>query len=375
MKKLTVLIFLMLSSFGYSQTYLNGWAVEVAAISPRMFADTYNEGFDVGGSIALTRNFSPVNAFRLKASYLNFNSVPGLPKYANPPSTDAVSLGIDYLITFNPCSDFFKIYGGGGFSVIGYKVKNPQPGVSDRLSINELTLVVTVGVNLQLSKDLSSFLELGHHTLSTDKFDGVIGPHGGVFGGMLDSYASLNVGLAYHFTRGPEINYCELPKGISTEVDYNKIQKMINDAKVSCPPVPEIDYKKIEEMIKKNKGENTKPDVMDHEMVLVGINFDYRSSEIKPEYYAILDMNASHLLMHKKVIVEITGHTDSKGELEGNNPLSVRRAQSVKDYLVSKGVDASRLTVKGVADSSPVADNSTEKGRALNRRVEFRIIK
>lgn len=370
-----VVILLMLSSVAYSQTYENGWAVELSGISPRMFADTYNEDFDIGAGLSLKREFDEINAFRVKVSYLKFTSKAAPLGVLNAPSTDALSVGLDYLMTFNPCSKFFKVYGGGGFSVIGYKVKNPTAGVTDRLSINELTLNVTIGVNLQLSKDFSSFLELGHHTLSTDKFDGVIGPNGGIFGGVLDSYASLNVGISYHFARGAETKYCDPPKGLAPEIDYKKIEKMINDAKVTPPPAPEIDYKKIEDMIKKNKPDNTKPDAIDHEIVLVGINFDSGSAEIKSEYFAILAQNAAQLIANKKVNVEIIGNTDSKGDLKGNNPLSVKRAQNVKDYLVSKGVEASRMTIKGVADTNPVADNSTKEGRALNRRVEFRIIK
>lgn len=375
MKKFTIIILLMLSSFGYAQTYENSWSVGLSVITPRMFGDTYNEDLDLGAGLSLTREFDEYNALRLKVSYLKFTSKGAPLGVVTGPSTEAGTFGLNYLYTFNPCTKFLKFYGGAGFAVTAYKVTDPVAFVSNKTSVNEISLTINLGVSLPISKDFSTFLELGHNTMSTDKFDGLMGPNGGLFGGTLDSYTSLDLGINYYFSRGKETKICDLPKGVSNEIDYKKIEKMINDAKVTPPPAPEIDYKKIEDMIKKNKPETNKPDAIDHEIALVGINFDSGSAEIKSENFAILAQNAAQLLWNKKVNVEIIGHTDNKGDMKGNNPLSVKRAQNVKDYLVSKGVDAARMTVKGSADSNPVADNNTKEGRALNRRVEFKIVK
>lgn len=72
-----------------------------------------------------------------------------------------------------------------------------------------------------------------------------------------------------------------------------------------------------------------------------------------------------------KLFVE--GHTDASGNDKINNPLSVKRANSVKDYLVAQKVDASRLTAEGFGSTQPIGDNKTPKGKALNRRVEFKV--
>ena len=78
--------------------------------------------------------------------------------------------------------------------------------------------------------------------------------------------------------------------------------------------------------------------------------------------------------MHEKVIVEVAGHTDSIGTEEYNEGLSQRRAQSVLDYLVEQGINASRMTAKGYGESQPIASNDTSEGRAKNRRTELVVL-
>jgi outer membrane protein OmpA-like peptidoglycan-associated protein len=72
--------------------------------------------------------------------------------------------------------------------------------------------------------------------------------------------------------------------------------------------------------------------------------------------------------------IEISGHTDDVGNEEYNQKLSVDRAQAVVNYLISKGISSSRLSFIGFGFTKPIADNTTEEGRKLNRRSEFKII-
>jgi OOP family OmpA-OmpF porin len=78
--------------------------------------------------------------------------------------------------------------------------------------------------------------------------------------------------------------------------------------------------------------------------------------------------------MSRSEKVIITGHTDSTGTAEYNQKLSIRRAEAVRDYLISIGADASKMEVKGMGMTKPIADNKTAKGRAQNRRVEVEVI-
>jgi outer membrane protein OmpA-like peptidoglycan-associated protein len=104
------------------------------------------------------------------------------------------------------------------------------------------------------------------------------------------------------------------------------------------------------------------------------VHFDFDKSTLKPEGMAVLNQAAALLQKHERVVVEVAGHTDSMGSDEYNQGLSERRANAVKDYLLSKGVKASRLSARGYGESRPVASNDTEEGRAENRRVELIVL-
>jgi outer membrane protein OmpA-like peptidoglycan-associated protein len=80
------------------------------------------------------------------------------------------------------------------------------------------------------------------------------------------------------------------------------------------------------------------------------------------------------MLQNPDIRIEIGGHTDNQGSPEHNKTLSKNRALAVYNYLLSRGIDASRMTYAGFGDTKPISDNETEAGRALNRRTEFKII-
>ena len=104
-----------------------------------------------------------------------------------------------------------------------------------------------------------------------------------------------------------------------------------------------------------------------------GINFDYDKSDIKPQYYGLLDENVAVLKKNPSVKVQIQGHTDSSGSEAYNQSLSERRAESVMNYFVSKRIDARRLSSIGLGELKPIASNDTPEGKAKNRRIEIKI--
>jgi len=109
-------------------------------------------------------------------------------------------------------------------------------------------------------------------------------------------------------------------------------------------------------------------------VVLRNVFFDTNEFQLKETSYPELLKLISFLNSNKTARIEIGGHTDSTGDKIKNQELSKNRAKAVYEFLVQKGVKSERLEFKGFGDSSPIANNETLEGRALNRRTEFRII-
>ena len=115
------------------------------------------------------------------------------------------------------------------------------------------------------------------------------------------------------------------------------------------------------------------PAIEGGKVILKNVFFDTNQFTLKPASFTELDKLVRFLSTNTGVQVEISGHTDSTGDKAKNKILSENRAKTVFDYLVSKGIAATRMTFAGYGDSKPVASNETEEGRALNRRTEFTI--
>lgn len=108
--------------------------------------------------------------------------------------------------------------------------------------------------------------------------------------------------------------------------------------------------------------------------VIQGIEFDRGKETIRAVSTPVLDSALKVLTEYPKLRVLISGHTDSDGTREKNVELSQRRAESVKTYFVSRGIDASRIETRGVGPDEPIADNKTAAGKQKNRRIEFKLI-
>lgn len=104
------------------------------------------------------------------------------------------------------------------------------------------------------------------------------------------------------------------------------------------------------------------------------ITFDTAQSGVKPQFYGVLNNLASTLNQFPETRVQIAGHTDNVGSDASNLQLSQQRANSVRTYLASTGVAAQRMQAVGYGESRPIADNSSDYGRAQNRRVEVTLI-
>ena len=107
--------------------------------------------------------------------------------------------------------------------------------------------------------------------------------------------------------------------------------------------------------------------------VLNNLYYNTNSADLKKESFVVLESFAEYLTENPSITIEIQGHTDNVGAAKANEALSANRAYTVKAYLEEKGVDGKRITAKGFGPNKPIAENTSEDGRAKNRRTEFLI--
>ena len=110
-------------------------------------------------------------------------------------------------------------------------------------------------------------------------------------------------------------------------------------------------------------------------IILKNIFFDFDKATLRPESASELERLAKLLNDVPTLQIEISGHTDNKGSDDYNQKLSHKRARSVVENLISKGISGGRLEYKGYGESEPIASNDTEEGRQLNRRTEFKVLR
>lgn len=171
------------------------------------------------------------------------------------------------------------------------------------------------------------------------------------YGGITDQNGEFTVGL---------------PSGSTYLV---KIKEIGEEQKYQVFSIPELqadqEYRKSRYLIKYDP-----PRVF----TLDNVYFDVNKANLREASYAELNELADYMKRRKGIRVEIAGHTDNVGTRENNQMLSRRRADRVKQYLVSEGIASGRIEAKGYGEDRPVAGNNTEEGRQKNRRTEVHII-
>ena len=174
---------------------------------------------------------------------------------------------------------------------------------------------------------------------------------GAVIGGILGN----NIGKGKNAALGAVLG--GIVGGVAGGVIGNKMDKQANDI---MNALPGAEVERVGEGIKITLSENM-------------VNFAFNSAELTSSAKTNLDKLATVLINNPDTNINIYGHTDNKGTAQVNQKISENRANSVKNYLISKGIASSRMITMGRGFSEPIASNDTDAGRAQNRRVEFAI--
>jgi outer membrane protein OmpA-like peptidoglycan-associated protein len=207
--------------------------------------------------------------------------------------------------------------------------------------INCLTAAPLPGVKVTITQD-----DFNNVTLSRDVTD-----EQGKYEVLLDEYQPFKI-------RAERDGF--LPKEI--EVTRISLRDTMIVSTRSCLEPPEKPFEKVD-----------KPIVIDN------IYFDYDSATLRPESYPVLDSVVGLMERYPEMSIEVSGHTDNKGGAEYNRKLSEARAKAFVDYVVSKGIEATRMTSKGYGLSKPLAPNTINgkdnpEGRQKNRRTEIKVL-
>ncbi len=367
----TFLMFFFVSSYAqtsskYDWLAQNSWNFGFGFEYPYPINVDYNrEELNYGGYLSLQRNFSEHVGLRLQGSYSSMKGKVGTREVTSDNLTGDVDL-LYYLAPVEPVSPYMLV----GIELINSSFTNQVPATY-RSSNFDWGFSLNFGAEFRVNNSWNVRTEIGYHTVSNPGQFGVDGvKFGGLLGTYENAYMTMNVGLLYYFAKGERSHLNDEYEGVSA-VDYAKIEDIVK--KYQTQPT-EVDYNRIEDIVKKNTPTIVGGAAAPSNWVLIGVNFDFNKSTLRPESLPILYNSAEILLNHPEIKVEIQGYSDNVGSEKANQKLSLARAQTVKNFLVAKGVSADRLTTTGMGEANPIMSNKTAEGRALNRRIEFKVL-
>lgn len=357
MKKILLALVLLLTAgtgFSRAETAADGWALGIGLSYPRYYSVNIAAiDSNYGAYLSAQRNFTEHVGLRLKGAYTHLEGQwYDAALVLVTEKTNLMTADLDLLFYLTPC-DTVSPYVFAGFGA-GFKTAiNPESTLLEEDKFG-YQMNTGAGVEFKLLADWNLSAEFGYHVTNNSALDGTFVPS--EING-LDSYMSLSAGINYIFGKGEPSKICGACAG--AEIDYGKIEDIILKYNTSRKPVVDSYIIKIS----------------DDRLLLVGVKFAFDKSSLLPESSVVLDQGVALLKKRPEIKVEIEGYTDYVGTGAYNQKLSLDRAWTVKDYLVSKGIDKNRLTTVGYGMNNPLEDNSTPEGRAMNRRIVFRILK
>jgi len=317
-----------------------------------------------GGYFSLQRNFTEHTGLRLG---LDFMSIVGSP--LGDPNVDITTTSLaghlDLIYYFMPCesfSPFMTVGVGQNF----YSVDNSaDPTKSDLENLVAVQVGFSLGAEANLSDTWKLKGEIGGYQVGRSDFDGSEGTEGyGLLGANSDAYMKMDLGLNWYFSKGEESKICQLYGGIEQQdpVDHERLENII---------IKHIPREVVKEVVVTKEVPSSGND---DRMLLMGANFAFNSNRLKPEGYPILYHAAKIMHQNPNMNIEIQGYSDAIGSEKANKNVSLKRAETVKNYLVARGISASRISTVGLGAANPIGDNKDASGRAMNRRIEFKVL-
>lgn len=360
MFKKSIVVFLILITYPiHSQVTESKWGLGVGGIYPRFFSVSGN-GFsgnqNYGMYLSVDRFFNEYLSLRGSINFLHIESNYYRENLAGPQTHQLSQFAgnLDVLYRFLPCESISP-YLGFGIGITNFTNKNSfNPDVDDSFIGYQVNF--GLGVEWGLSREFSVRTEAFYYTASNNKIDGnerINENSKGFFGGNGDTYGSLSAGLIWYFNLGDNSDLCKkCPEGVREikVIDTLYIERVKEVQKVIYDTV----------FVEKPN--------------LFGVNFQFDKYTLSPESYPILEHTVKTLKQFPEMEVLISGHTDSYGSEKYNDKLSESRVNTVYEYLISNGIQESRIVKNWFGESNPIRVNDTDINRAFNRRVEIKVL-
>jgi outer membrane protein OmpA-like peptidoglycan-associated protein len=342
--------------FGFGFTYPRFISINDAVVEAWGF---------YGGHLSIQKNVSEHVGVRLRTSFNHLEATYQIaPKIGEIISNDMITGDFGILYYFAPCEPWSPyVLAGAGINY--YKPVNTLAPHLDNEYTTDGQYSLGAGTEIRIGDNWRVKIEVAYNTVWSSNIDGNSGPSNGLIGGTAnDTWVNADFGFLYYFSKGEPSKICQLYTGIAA-VDYEKIEDIVR--RYQTEPT-DIDYNRIEDIVKRYSQRAT-----EDKWTLLGVNFDFNKATLRPEAYPILANAAEILLTHPQINVDIVGHTDQVGSDRYNDKLSLQRAESVKKYLISKGVAASRLNTVGKGKRDLLFKENDPTSRFYSRRIEFRV--
>jgi outer membrane protein OmpA-like peptidoglycan-associated protein len=369
---------------GFAQDTKGRWAFGLHG-GANMWVDDYNKRvIGDGGEIMVRYGITRAFSAGLLTGYeeLKSNQDPPLDGVTYL-KLQAIPISFVGWIHFNPNRTFNPyLYFGAGAML--YKRQN-----GDKINLTEgqfktsIHVPVGVGFEAYASKNVSIAVDFGYRVLD----DYTDGRKSGKIGG----YAIAKAGVNFYFgTSASEKDALERAKAQRekelAEAEAQRMKALADAEAQRAKALADAEARRIKDStdaearrLAELNAHRPKDTVIVLErgktVILRGINFEFGKATLMEGSETTLRLAFNALVASPDVSVLIVGHTDNVGSATYNKKLSLRRAQTVKSWLVGKGIAMKRLTVAGKGFDEPIDDNSTDEGRANNRRMEFRVLK
>ncbi len=371
---------------GFAQDANGRWALGFHGGANMWFNDYDKRAIGPGGAVMLRYGISPAFSAGLLAGYEELKSKQELPLAGQSSEylkLHAIPASATLWVHFAPGKKV-NPYVYAGFGAMIYKRLNGGSSyLPDSKFITSVLAPIGAGLEIFASKSTSIVLDAGYR-ITDDYADGLQR-------GKLGGYATAKAGLNFYFgtsTSEKEALAKAEAQRIkdSTEALARRVKEASDAEALRVRMLAEAEARRIKdstEAAARRLAELNARPVVDtviilergKTVILKGVNFEFNKATLTKDSERILRRALTALRASPDLNVLIVGHTDKVGSAAYNKRLSLRRAQTVKSWMMKMGVSKKRMSVSGKGFEEPIGDNATVEGQAHNRRIEFRVLK